>query len=118
MNTIIIIASVLLNCMAQIFIKKGMLLIGEVSFQNFLSLLIPMLCNLWLWSAMVCYAASVILWIVVLSKVEVSFAYPLLSIGYVVVALVGWRFFGESLSAIRFVGIVIICIGVYLISKS
>ena len=67
---------------------------------------------------MVCYAASVILWIVVLSKVEVSFAYPLLSIGYVVVALVGWRFFGESLSAIRFVGIVIICIGVYLISKS
>ena len=54
----------------------------------------------------------------VLSKVEVSFAYPFLSVGYVVAAVVGYYFFGEALSVIRIVGIVIICIGVYLISRS
>ena len=67
---------------------------------------------------MICYALSILLWMAVLSKVEVSFAYPFLSIGYVVAAVVGYYFFGESLSVIRIVGIVIICIGVYLISRS
>lgn len=77
-----------------------------------------MVTNIWLWGAMICYALSILLWMAVLSKVEVSFAYPFLSIGYVVAAVVGYYFFGESLSVIRIVGIVIICIGVYLISRS
>ena len=77
-----------------------------------------MITNLWLWGAMISYAVSILLWIVVLSKVEVSFAYPFLSIGYVVAALVGYYFFGESLSLIRVAGIIIICVGVYLISRS
>jgi multidrug transporter EmrE-like cation transporter len=54
----------------------------------------------------------------VLSRVEVSFAYPFLSIGYVVVAIVGYYFFNESLTLTRILGILIICVGVYLISRS
>ena len=53
----------------------------------------------------------------VLSKVEVSFAYPFLSIGYVVTAFAGYWLLGESLSVMRIVGILVICIGVYLISR-
>jgi multidrug transporter EmrE-like cation transporter len=77
-----------------------------------------MVCNLWLWGAMICYAVSILLWMAVLSKVEVSFAYPFLSIGYVVAALVGYQFFGESLSLTRIAGILVICVGVFLISRS
>ena len=118
MNIILILVSVLLNCTAQLCIRKGMLLVGETGMSNMSTNLGVMVTNIWLWGAMICYALSILLWMAVLSKVEVSFAYPFLSIGYVVAAVVGYYFFGESLSVIRIVGIVIICIGVYLISRS
>ena len=118
MNIILILVSVLLNCTAQLCIRKGMLLVGETGMSNMITNLGVMVTNIWLWGAMICYALSILLWMAVLSKVEVSFAYPFLSIGYVVAAVVGDYFFGESLSVIRIVGIVIICIGVYLISRS
>jgi multidrug transporter EmrE-like cation transporter len=92
--------------------------VGEVGLDGLVGNLFTMIGNLWLWVAMVCYAISILLWMAVLSKVEVSFAYPFLSIGYVVAALVGYQFFGESLSWTRIVGIAVICIGVYLISRS
>ena len=118
MNIILILVSVLLNCTAQLCIRKGMLLVGETGMSNMITNIGAMITNLWLWGAMICYALSILLWMAVLSKVEVSFAYPFLSVGYVVAAVVGYYFFGESLSVIRIVGIVIICIGVYLISRS
>ena len=118
MNIILILVSVLLNRTAQLCIRKGMLLVGETGMSNMITNLGVMVTNIWLWGAMICYAFSILLWMAVLSKVEVSFAYPFLSIGYVVVAVVGYYFLGESLSVIRIVGIVIICIGVYLISRS
>jgi multidrug transporter EmrE-like cation transporter len=118
MNILLILVSVLLNCAAQLCIRKGMLQVGEVGLDGLVGNLFTMIGNLWLWVAMVCYAISILLWMAVLSKVEVSFAYPFLSIGYVVAALVGYQFFGESLSWTRIAGIAVICIGVYLISRS
>lgn len=118
MNIILILISVLLNCAAQLCIRKGMLLVGEVGMSGLVQNFGNMLMNLWLWAAMFCYAVSILMWMVVLSKVEVSFAYPFLSIGYVVAAVVGYYFFGESLTLTRIMGILVICIGVYLISRS
>jgi drug/metabolite transporter (DMT)-like permease len=57
-------------------------------------------------------------WLLVLSRVEVSYAYPLLSIVYIVTAFAGWLFFHESIGATRWAGIVVICIGVWLITRS
>ncbi|MCD8182038.1 MAG: SMR family transporter [Bacteroides sp.] len=118
MNILLILISVLLNCAAQLCIRKGMLLVGEVGMSGLVHNIGGMLMNLWLWAAMFCYAVSILMWMAVLSKVEVSFAYPFLSIGYVVAAVVGYYFFGESLTLTRIMGILVICIGVYLISRS
>lgn len=118
MNILLILISVLLNCAAQLCIRKGMLIVGEIGMTGLVQNLGNMLTNLWLWAAMFCYAISILMWMAVLSKVEVSFAYPFLSVGYVVAALVGYYFFGESLTLTRIAGIIIICIGVYLISRS
>ncbi|MCE5175159.1 MAG: SMR family transporter [Bacteroidales bacterium] len=118
MDILLIITSVLLNCAAQLCIKKGMLMVGEITMGSLTQSLLPMLTNLYLWLAMICYAVSIFLWIVVLSKVEVSFAYPFLSIGYVFAAIFGYYFFGESLNFTRITGILVICVGVYLISRS
>ncbi|MFN8988267.1 MAG: SMR family transporter, partial [Burkholderiales bacterium] len=65
-----------------------------------------------------CYGVSVIVWIMALSRVPVSVAYPLLSIGYIVNAFAAWHLFGESLSAQKLVGIAVICVGVWLVAKS
>ena len=111
MNILLILISVLLNCAAQLCIRKGMLIVGEVGMSGMVQNLGAMISNLWLWGAMVCYAVSILMWMAVLSKVEVS-------IGYVVAALVGYYFFDESLTFTRIAGIMVICVGVYLISRS
>ena len=119
MNIILILISVLLNCAAQIFMRKGMLVNGEVEGMGNLLAAIPhMLTNIYLWGAMVCYAVSIVVWMVVLSKVEVSYAYPFLSIGYVLSAVVGYFWFAESITPVRIWGIIVICVGVILISRS
>ncbi|MCI8285813.1 MAG: EamA family transporter [Firmicutes bacterium] len=118
-NIVLIIVSVLLNCSAQLLIRKGMLDVGEISSGASLISNIPvMLTNVFLWLSMLCYGVSIIMWMVVLSKVEVSFAYPFLSIGYIISAVAGYMFFAESVTPIRIAGIVVICIGVILISRS
>ena len=118
MNIVLILLSVLLNCAAQLLIRKGMLVEGEVGMQNMLSHVGSMITNLWLWGAMLCYGLSILLWMSVLSKVEVSYAYPFLSVGYVVSAVAGYALFNENLSPVRIAGIIVICIGVILISRS
>lgn len=119
MNLILILISVLLNCGAQILMKKGMLIVGQVSgIGGLLSAIPKMIMNTYLWGAMLLYAVSILIWMVVLSKVEVSYAYPFLSIGYVLSAVIGYFYFSEAVSPVRIVGILIICIGVVLISRS
>ena len=64
------------------------------------------------------YVMSVVVWLLVLSRVEVSFAYPLLSVGYIVNAIAGYYLFQENLSLTRITGILIIVAGVYLVTRS
>jgi multidrug transporter EmrE-like cation transporter len=118
-NIPLILISVSLNAVAQLLMRKGMLESGEVSFSySFFKALPLMAGNLFLWIAMLCYGISILSWMIVLSKVEVSFAYPFLSVGYVLSALVGHFFMGESVTPIRAAGILIICAGVCLIARS
>ncbi len=65
-----------------------------------------------------CYVLSVVVWILALSRVEVSIAYPMLSIGYVVNALAAWYLFGEAVTLTRLAGIGIIIVGVYIVARS
>jgi drug/metabolite transporter (DMT)-like permease len=61
---------------------------------------------------------SVAVWIVGLSRVPVSIAYPMLSVGYIVNAVAAWYLFGESLTAQKLAGIGFIVCGVYLVARS
>jgi len=118
-NILLILTSVLLNAGAQLLIRKGMLKIGEVSFSIDMLKLIPTLAsNVFLWIAMLCYMVSLFTWMALLSRVEVSFAYPFLSIGYIISALAAHFLMGESVTPVRIAGIAVICIGVVLISRS
>lgn len=70
------------------------------------------------WIGMVCYAGSLCVWLAALSKAPVSVAYPMLSIGYVVVAGISVLWLGETLSTAKVLGIALICLGVVLVSRS
>lgn len=70
------------------------------------------------WLGLSCYAASLCVWIAALAKAPVSTAYPMLSLGYVVVAALSVTYLGESLSAFKALGIALICAGVALVSRS
>jgi multidrug transporter EmrE-like cation transporter len=70
------------------------------------------------WTGMVCYGASVCVWLAALSKAPVSTAYPMLSLGYVAVAVVSVMWLGESMSVPKVLGIALICAGVILVSRS
>jgi multidrug transporter EmrE-like cation transporter len=116
----LIMAGVLLNAFAQVFLKKGMLNIGyfEVQLRNLLPIGMKVASNFYILLGLGSYVVSVVIWLLVLAKVEVSYAYPFLSVGYVVVTLMGYYVFQENLSWMRATGIAVIILGVALLSRS
>jgi len=111
---------VLLNALAQLGLKAatrvtGPLVAGDSSLlQRGLELLsVPSL-----WFALCAYGLSVIVWLVGLSRVPVSQAYPLLSLGYVINVGLAWWLLGEIPNVQRVAGIAIIIVGVVLVSRS
>ncbi|MDR3429149.1 MULTISPECIES: SMR family transporter [Silvimonas] len=117
---LLILIGVLLNAGAQLALKAGVRTIGhfEFSLSNALPIGWQLGTNPYILTGLSCYVISVVVWILALSRVEVSVAYPMLSIGYVVNALLAWQLFGEALSSQRVAGIGIIMVGVFLIARS
>ena len=116
----LILTGVLLNAFAQIVLKQGMRTIGTFAFslENIIPIGIKVGLNPYVLVGLGCYGVSVVVWLMVLSRVDVSYAYPMLSVGYIVAALAGKVFFGEPVDLIRWAGIVTICFGVWLITRT
>jgi multidrug transporter EmrE-like cation transporter len=116
----LILTGVLLNAAAQLLLKAGSRVISgvAVNFANGWTLLERVAVSPPILGGLLCYLISVLVWILALSRVDVSVAYPMLSIGYVVSALAGWLLFSEQLSAARIGGIGIIIVGVWLVARS
>ena len=112
--------SISLNACAQIALRKTMLAVGGLpnSVEGALPFVFAILTNPWFILGMGCYAVSIGSWLIVLSKTEVSAAYPLLSIGYVITVIVGALFLGEHVTWGRIAGIGLICGGLTLIAQS
>jgi multidrug transporter EmrE-like cation transporter len=116
----LIILTVLMNTAAQIMLKAGIMRVGEFSFtwDNLIPITAKVLLMPWIIIALVVYALSVFTWLMVLSRVPVSIAYPLSSLGYVTSAVAAYYFYGEDLTLTRIIGIFVILIGVYLVAKN
>ncbi len=116
----LLMTGVLLNAGAQLLLKAGTNTVGVFAFSS--ANLVPVGWKLatepHIMGGLACYVLSVIVWIMALSRVEVSIAYPMLSIGYVVNALAAWYLFGEAVSLTRLAGIGIIIVGVYIVARS
>ena len=116
----LVLAGVLLNAAAQLLLKAGTNRIGEFAFtvDNVLPVGAKIAASPHILGGLACYVVSVVVWILALSRVPVSIAYPMLSIGYIVNAAAAWMLFGESLTAQKLVGIGFIIVGVWLVARS
>ena len=116
----LILAGVLLNAGAQLLLKAGTNAVGEFEFAaaNALPVGLKLAFEPHILGGIACYVISVVVWILALSRVEVSIAYPMLSIGYVVNAVAAYYLFGEAVTATRLVGIGIIILGVFIVARS
>ena len=116
----LVLIGVLLNAIAQLLLKAGSGALAGIELRaaNAMAIAGRLVLNPPIIAGLVCYAISVVVWILALSRVEVSVAYPMLSVGYVVNALAAWWLFGENLSAARMAGIGVILIGVWLVART
>lgn len=116
----LILLGVLLNAFAQLLLKAGVRQIGHFDFTvgNAWPVASSLATNVPIIGGLSCYVVSVVVWILALSRVEVSIAYPMLSIGYVVNAGLAWFLFGEAVGPQRLIGIGVIIIGVVIVARS
>ena len=116
-----IISGVILNACAQLLLKAGTNALGgaiHLTMSNWFQTFIKVVTQLPILGGLACYAISLVVWIIGLSRTDVTIAYPMLSLGYVVSAFGAWMFLGEAMSPQRLVAIGVIVVGVVLLART
>jgi multidrug transporter EmrE-like cation transporter len=118
---VLILAGVGLNAAAQLLLKMATRPLAQYTEFNAATLtdsIAILFRSVSFWTGMLCYGASLCVWLAALAKAPVSTAYPMLSLGYVVVAAASVAWLGETMTPAKVVGIVLICAGVILVSRN
>lgn len=121
MNVIpLILFTVLTNAVAQIMLKRGMLALGPLDFSasSPLVTIIRVVFQPFVFGGLCVFVISMASHLYVLSKAELSFAYPFLSLAYVVVLAFAWFAFDEQVGMLRIAGVALICLGTVLVARS
>ncbi len=115
-----IISGVILNAFAQLFLKAGTNAVGAIHLtsENWFATGMKLATSLPILAGLSCYAVSLVVWVIGLSRADVTMAYPMLSLGYVVTAILAWMFLGEIISVQRMVALAIIILGVALLART
>ncbi|KXS33442.1 MAG: Uncharacterized protein AWT59_0468 [Candidatus Gallionella acididurans] len=116
----LIFTGVMLNAAAQILMKLGTNAIGhfEFSMENIMPIGMKFATEWHIITALFCYGISVVVWMLALSRVPVSIAFPMLSMAYVVTAVAAWQLLGESFNLTKMLGIGVIIFGVIILSRA
>jgi len=117
-NFVLLFISISFAIVAQILMKHGMIMFGAFPVSQLLAKTIPMVFQPYVFLGILFFGVSSIFWLAVISRIDLSMAYPLVSVAYIVVAIYSYFVFKEDVSPIRWLGIIIICLGVFLISRS
>ncbi|HJV88342.1 MAG TPA: 4-amino-4-deoxy-L-arabinose transferase [Noviherbaspirillum sp.] len=115
-----ILTGIFLNALAQLLLKAGTNAVGAIHLtaSNWFETGLKVATQMPIIGGLGCYVLSVVVWIIGLSRVDVTIAYPMLSIGYIVNAIGAWYFLGEAVSMQRMLAIGVIVIGVVLLARS
>jgi len=112
----LLLVAIALGAMGQVLLKSGLRELGEQP--SPLTVLKSIVANRLVFSGFACYGLSSLLYIVALSRLDLSYAYPLIAISYVMVAVLAWRFLHETIPPLRIVGLVVVMAGVIILALS
>jgi drug/metabolite transporter (DMT)-like permease len=115
---LLILGNVFMATIGQIFIKQGVNQIGPIAKLGIAAFLVKSFTAPLVLVGLLLYILSAILWVVILSKVPLSLAYPMLSMGYILILFFSWAFLHEHISPIRILGVFLIIGGVIFVFRS
>ena len=115
--------SLIIGLTGQLLLKKGMNYLGEITLfsdgvLSFFKTIWAVFTNRTVLSGVFFFATSSLLWLIILSGLELSYIYPLVSLNYVLIAMGSRLFFKEQVTKMRWLSIIIIIMGVILVSSS
>lgn len=116
----LVFVAVVLGTAAQLLLKAGTSAVGPFAFslENALPVGLRLALEPKILGGTGCYVVSLAVWILALSRTEVSVAYPMLSIGFALNALLAWWLLGEAVTPLRMLGIGVIIVGVTIVARS
>ncbi|WP_028552630.1 SMR family transporter [Paenibacillus sp. UNC451MF] len=120
MKTIwLILISVVLGSLGQVILKLGSNKLGTIPLEltTVASSMLRLLKTPEIIIGLILFGSSFLLWIKVLTRSELSYAYPMVSIGYINVVILSYFFLNESFNWNKLIGIAIIVAGVWIINK-
>lgn len=119
-NIAVILLSICMSSMAHVVLKKGMLVHNATttSSDNLANHLWAVAINPWVIGGMFLHVGALVVWLYALSRVDISFAYPFLAFGYVLVSLAAWLWLDEQIGSTKIVAMIIIIIGIIILSRA
>lgn len=116
----LVLAAIVLGTLAQLLLKAGTSAVGPFAFslENAVPVGLRLALEPRILAGSGCYAVSLVVWIMALSRTEVSIAYPMVSIGFALNAALAWWLLGEAVTPVRLLGIAVIIVGVYMVARS
>lgn len=120
-SVLLILASVVLAVTGQLTLKFGMMDVGRIGAAEVATIgstAVRVFTNWRVLVGLALYATSAMLYIVALSRVDISVAYPIVGLSYVVITLAAWLLLGEAIPPMRWVGVAVITLGVFLVARS
>ncbi len=116
--TVALWSSILIGGAAQILLKRGLNERGTEAGGNRLGWWLRLLTSGWIWAWVISFVAATALWLLAVSQLNISYAFPMLSAGYVLVAVLSRLFLNEGISWRRWLAIAVISVGVVLIARN
>ena len=104
---------------AHVFLKKGMLTnaTDAVNTSGIIERAWVAATNIWILGGMSLHVGALVVWLWALSRVDITFAYPFIALGYVLVSLMAWMWLGEQLNHTRILGMATIVVGIVILSR-
>jgi drug/metabolite transporter (DMT)-like permease len=104
----------------QLVLKRGLASLGVMALRldTAPQIILSLALNPLVIVGLIVYLIGTLFWLVALSRVDLSYAYPFASLNYGLVLVASWLILGERPSAVRLIGVIVICTGVWAISRT
>ncbi len=120
LTLILILIPTITGVAGQLLLKVGMSQLGalEISVAALPSLIMRIIMSPYIIVGLTIYFGGVFFWLLALNRADLSYVYPFASLSYVLITLASWLLLHEAVPPLRWIGLVVICVGVMLVARS